>query len=150
MKGRITKNKNYNRQVGSGGIRAITGQHAPMTMDQILQLLISKARTEAEEAQRILLFSLNALAGLMALDANPAGAVAAYRCVPYLRIACLRCEIPCTVERYVYNSFFHSWAVSLGNSLAAVTSAGTSSRHLYECSSEIYMQQTCSPGTLAC
>jgi hypothetical protein len=38
--------------VGAGGIKAITGQHAPMTMDEILGLLMAKAKLEAEEAQR--------------------------------------------------------------------------------------------------
>ena len=44
-----------------------------------MQVLVEKARTEAEEAQRILLAALNGLAGLMILDSNRPQAVALYR-----------------------------------------------------------------------
>ena len=40
---------------------------------------MEKARTEAEEAQRILLAALNGLAGLMILDGDRQQAVALYR-----------------------------------------------------------------------
>lgn len=50
-----------------------------MTMDQILQVLTSKARTEAEESQRQLIGALNGLAALLRLSGDAAGAVAAYR-----------------------------------------------------------------------
>ena len=43
------------------------------------QVLVEKARVEAEEAQRILLAALNGLAGLMILDSDRAQAVALYR-----------------------------------------------------------------------
>ena len=44
-----------------------------------MQVLVEKARTEAEEAQRILLAALNGLAGLMILDSDRPQAVALYR-----------------------------------------------------------------------
>ena len=44
-----------------------------------VQVLVEKARTEAEEAQRILLAALNGLAGLMILDSDRPQAVALYR-----------------------------------------------------------------------
>ncbi len=44
-----------------------------------MQVLVEKARNEAEEAQRILLAALNGLAGLMILDSDRAQAVALYR-----------------------------------------------------------------------
>ena len=43
------------------------------------QVLVEKARVEAEEAQRILLAALNGLAGLMILDSDRPQAVALYR-----------------------------------------------------------------------
>ena len=45
----------------------------------LAQVLVEKARTEAEEAQRILLAALNGLAGLMILDSDRPQAVALYR-----------------------------------------------------------------------
>ncbi len=66
-------------QVGSSGLRALSGQAAPMTMDEILSLLVAKARLEAEEAQRQLLAALNGLAGLCLLEGQRAEAVATYR-----------------------------------------------------------------------
>ncbi len=45
----------------------------------LVQVLVEKARTEAEEAQRILLAALNGLAGLMILDSDRQQAVALYR-----------------------------------------------------------------------
>lgn len=44
-----------------------------------MQVLVEKARNEAQEAQRILLAALNGLAGLMILDSDRAQAVALYR-----------------------------------------------------------------------
>lgn len=46
---------------------------------ELVQVLVEKARTEAEEAQRILLAALNGLAGLMILDSDRPQAVALYR-----------------------------------------------------------------------
>lgn len=69
-------------QVGASGIRAvISGNDSskPLTMDQILGVLISRARVEAEEAQRQLAGALNGLAALMWLARRHPDAVAAYR-----------------------------------------------------------------------
>ena len=41
---------------------------APMSMGEILDVLVSKARLEAEDAQRVLLGALNGLAALMLLE----------------------------------------------------------------------------------
>lgn len=45
---------------------------APMSMAEILEVLVSKARLEAEDAQRVLLGALNGLAALMLLESGPA------------------------------------------------------------------------------
>ncbi|CAL8467045.1 g6581 [Coccomyxa elongata] len=66
-------------QVGSRGIKALTAAKTPMTMDSILEVLVEKARVEAEDAQRILLSALNGLAGLMLIDGDKPQAVALYR-----------------------------------------------------------------------
>jgi hypothetical protein len=71
-------------QVGASGLRgALIGgsssSSSPMTMDQILQVLTTKARTEAEEAQRQLIGALNGLAALLRLSGDAPGAAAAYR-----------------------------------------------------------------------
>ena len=65
-------------QVGSLGVKALS-HHAPMTMDEILDMLIAKARIEAEDSQRLLFFALNGLAAVMILQGNHALAVGAYR-----------------------------------------------------------------------
>jgi hypothetical protein len=61
--------------VGGNGIRALSGATAPMTMDEILGLLVARAVLEAEEAQRQLLAALNGLAGLALLEERSADAV---------------------------------------------------------------------------
>jgi E3 ubiquitin-protein ligase SHPRH len=66
-------------QVGAGGIRALSHARAPMTMGEVLGVLLSKARVEAEDAQRVLLAALNGLAGLLLLQGLPAEAARAYR-----------------------------------------------------------------------
>lgn len=66
-------------QVGAGGIRSLSQSRAPMTMREVLDVLLSKARVEAEDAQRVLLASLNGLAGLLLLQGHVAEAVRAYR-----------------------------------------------------------------------
>ena len=51
-------------------------------MAEILELLLSKARLEAEDAQRVLLGALNGLAALMLLESGPnqtAMAIQTYR-----------------------------------------------------------------------
>lgn len=45
-----------------------------MSMGEILEVLVSKARVEAEDAQRVLLGALNGLAALMLLEAGPSQA----------------------------------------------------------------------------
>ncbi|CAM6114787.1 unnamed protein product [Calypogeia fissa] len=65
-------------QVGSAGIRSLQ-QRSPMTMDEILQVLVDKAKIEAEEAQRVLIGALNGLAALAAIDSNIPLAVSVYR-----------------------------------------------------------------------
>jgi E3 ubiquitin-protein ligase SHPRH len=66
-------------QVGAGGIRALSHARAPMTMGEVLGVLLGKARVEAEDAQRVLLAALNGLAGLLLLQGLPAEAARAYR-----------------------------------------------------------------------
>ncbi len=60
-----------------------------MSMGEILEVLVSKARLEAEDAQRVLLGALNGLAALMLLENGPtqtAMAIKTYREVHwYLR-----------------------------------------------------------------
>jgi E3 ubiquitin-protein ligase SHPRH len=54
-------------QAGSGGLKALSNQGAPMSMDEILRVLIAKAKVEAEEAQRkcqVLLVLLSRLSKL--------------------------------------------------------------------------------------
>ncbi|KAK9810177.1 hypothetical protein WJX72_006177 [[Myrmecia] bisecta] len=66
-------------QVGAGGIKSLTQAKAPMTMDQILEVLTSKSRVEAEDKQRILLGALNGLGALSLLDKALPDAVQMYR-----------------------------------------------------------------------
>ncbi|KAI5079688.1 hypothetical protein GOP47_0005167 [Adiantum capillus-veneris] len=64
-------------QVGSSGLRSL--QKLPMTMDEVLKVLIDKAMTEGEEAQRNLVGALNGLAALKILEGDPPSAVSLYR-----------------------------------------------------------------------
>ncbi|MCO5578792.1 hypothetical protein L7F22_032638 [Adiantum nelumboides] len=64
-------------QVGSSGLRSL--QKLPMTMDEVLKVLIDKAKTEGEEAQRNLVGALNGLAALKMLESDPPSAVSLYR-----------------------------------------------------------------------
>ncbi|EIE26712.1 hypothetical protein COCSUDRAFT_59229 [Coccomyxa subellipsoidea C-169] len=66
-------------QVGSRGIKALNAAKTPLSMDSILEVLVEKARVEAEDAQRILLSALNGLAGLMLIEDDKTQAVALYR-----------------------------------------------------------------------
>ncbi|GIL90673.1 hypothetical protein Vretifemale_18375 [Volvox reticuliferus] len=86
-------------QVGAGGIRALTatgqphhhnyhhhgggpaGSHhnAPMTMTDILGVLVTRAKVEAEEAQRQLMAAFNGLSALMIIQGDIAEAIATYR-----------------------------------------------------------------------
>ena len=69
-------------QVGAGGIKTLGGGRTVLSMEEILESLTTKARVEAEDAQRQLLGALNGLAALMLLsdddDSRPR-AVATYR-----------------------------------------------------------------------
>lgn len=58
-------------QVGAGGIKSLGAARAPMSMGDILDVLVSKAKLEAEDAQRVLLGALNGLAALMLLENGP-------------------------------------------------------------------------------
>ncbi|RDX63983.1 E3 ubiquitin-protein ligase SHPRH, partial [Mucuna pruriens] len=53
-------------QVGSSGLRSL--QQSPMTMEEILMVLISKTKIEGEEALRKLVIALNALAAIAAIQ----------------------------------------------------------------------------------
>ncbi|XP_047148397.1 E3 ubiquitin-protein ligase SHPRH isoform X4 [Vigna umbellata] len=53
-------------QVGSSGLRSL--QQTPMTMEEILMVLISKTKIEGEEALRKLVIALNALAAIAAIQ----------------------------------------------------------------------------------
>ncbi|KAG0629280.1 hypothetical protein M758_1G090600, partial [Ceratodon purpureus] len=64
-------------QVGSAGIRAL--QRSPMTMDEILEVLVDKTRLDAEDAQRSLFGALNGLAGLAIIENDIPLAVQIYR-----------------------------------------------------------------------
>ena len=76
-----------------------------MSMAEILEVLVSKARLEAEDAQRVLLGALNGLAALMLLESGPAQtamAIKTYREVTVQRsqhvILCLTmCSFLCLV-----------------------------------------------------
>lgn len=57
--------------MGAGGIKSLAAAKAPMSMGEILDVLLSKAKLEAEDAQRVLLGALNGLAALMLLEPGP-------------------------------------------------------------------------------
>ncbi|KAL5991335.1 hypothetical protein ACLOJK_012242 [Asimina triloba] len=64
-------------QVGSSGLRSL--QQAPMTMQEILEVLVGKAKFEGEEALRRTVVALNGLAGIAALEQDVPRAVSLYR-----------------------------------------------------------------------
>jgi E3 ubiquitin-protein ligase SHPRH len=66
-------------QVGSQGIRSLSQTSKPLTMDEILDMLIVKAKTDAEDILRIVIFCLNGLASVFQLENNKQDAVKAYR-----------------------------------------------------------------------
>lgn len=66
-------------QIGAGGIRALSQAQPPMTMSQVLEVLMAKAKIEAEDEQRLLLAALNGLAGLMLLEGDKREAIRVYR-----------------------------------------------------------------------
>ena len=49
-------------------LKGKSGAERPLTMAELTERLLSKAKIEAEEAQRLMLMAVNALAGLMLLD----------------------------------------------------------------------------------
>ncbi|KAH0704372.1 E3 ubiquitin-protein ligase SHPRH isoform X1 [Solanum tuberosum] len=64
-------------QVGSSGLRSL--QQSPMTMEEILSVLVSKTKVEGEEALRRLVVALNALAGIAIINQNYTQAVSLYQ-----------------------------------------------------------------------
>ncbi|XP_077216092.1 RING-finger, DEAD-like helicase, PHD and SNF2 domain-containing protein [Tasmannia lanceolata] len=64
-------------QVGSSGLRSL--HHSPMTMEEILEVLVSKAKTEGEEALRRTIGALNGLAGIAVIEQDLPRAVSLYR-----------------------------------------------------------------------
>lgn len=64
-------------QVGSFGLRSL--QQSPMTMEEILNVLISKTRTEGEEALRMVVSALNGLAGIAIIEEKLSQAVSLYK-----------------------------------------------------------------------
>eukprot|EP00898_Chlorokybus_atmophyticus_P007364 jgi/Chlat1/7629/Chrsp64S07159 len=66
-------------QIGSSGVRGPSMQRVPITMDEVLETLILKAKVECEDWQRQQIKALNGLAGLMLLENRPELAVTAYR-----------------------------------------------------------------------
>ncbi|KAF6143028.1 hypothetical protein GIB67_041096, partial [Kingdonia uniflora] len=64
-------------QVGSSGLRSM--QHSPMTMEEILGVLVGKTKTEGEEALRKLVVALNGLAGLAYIERDLSRALSIYK-----------------------------------------------------------------------
>ncbi|KAL9249583.1 E3 ubiquitin-protein ligase SHPRH-like protein [Drosera capensis] len=64
-------------QVGSSGIRSL--EQSPMTMDEILSVLVSKTKIEGEEALRKLVSSLNGLAGVAMIRGERSQALLLYK-----------------------------------------------------------------------
>nr|TKW36527.1 hypothetical protein SEVIR_2G446300v2 [Setaria viridis] len=64
-------------QVGSSGLCSL--QHNPLSMDEILQVLIGKAKIEGEEELRKIVVALNGLAGLAAIEQRNQEAISFYK-----------------------------------------------------------------------
>ncbi|XP_043816929.1 uncharacterized protein LOC110625034 isoform X2 [Manihot esculenta] len=64
-------------QVGSSGLRSV--QQSPMTMQEILMVLVGKTKIEGEEALRKSVVALNALAGIGIIEQNFSQAISLYR-----------------------------------------------------------------------
>ncbi|KAG6402018.1 hypothetical protein SASPL_138887 [Salvia splendens] len=64
-------------QVGSSGLRSL--QKSPMTMEEILSVLIGKTKVEGEEALRKLVVALNGLAGISMIKQDFQQAVLLYK-----------------------------------------------------------------------
>lgn len=68
-------------QVGAGGLKSLSHIKTPMSMIQVLQVMVGKAKVDAEDAQRLLLSTINGLAGLKILQEKYADAASDYRTV---------------------------------------------------------------------
>ncbi|UPR01651.1 E3 ubiquitin-protein ligase SHPRH [Chloropicon primus] len=66
-------------QVGSQGIRALSQSSKPLSMEEILDMMIEKAKVDAEDTLRIVIFCLNGLASIFQLEGSKKDAVLAYR-----------------------------------------------------------------------
>ncbi|KAM1069775.1 hypothetical protein ACFX13_001692 [Malus domestica] len=64
-------------QVGSFGLRSL--QQSPMTMEEILMVLVGKTKVEGEEALRRSVVALNGLAGIAILEQNFTQALSLYK-----------------------------------------------------------------------
>ncbi|KAH0979320.1 hypothetical protein GBA52_006497 [Prunus armeniaca] len=64
-------------QVGSSGLRSL--QQYPMTMEEILMVLVGKTKMEGEEALRGLVVALNGLAGIAVIEQNFTQALSLYK-----------------------------------------------------------------------
>lgn len=64
-------------QVGSSGLRSL--HQSPMTMDEILSVLVGKTKVEGEEALRKSVVALNGLAGIAIIEQDFSKAVSLYR-----------------------------------------------------------------------
>ncbi|CAH9090614.1 unnamed protein product [Cuscuta epithymum] len=64
-------------QVGSSGLRSL--QQSPMTMEEILSVLVSKTKVEGEEELRKLVVSLNGLAGIAIIEKDIPQAISLYK-----------------------------------------------------------------------
>ncbi|GMH27024.1 hypothetical protein Nepgr_028867 [Nepenthes gracilis] len=64
-------------QVGSSGLPSL--QQSPMTMDEIILVLVSKTKLEGEEELRKVVSSLNGLAGIAMIQGEPSRAASLYK-----------------------------------------------------------------------
>nr|XP_043631781.1 E3 ubiquitin-protein ligase SHPRH [Erigeron canadensis] len=64
-------------QVGSSGLRSL--QQSPMTMEEILMVLVGKTKVEGEEALRKLVVALNGLAGIAIIKQDFRQAISLYK-----------------------------------------------------------------------
>ncbi|KAK6932900.1 SNF2, N-terminal [Dillenia turbinata] len=64
-------------QIGSSGLRSL--QQSPMTMEEILKVLVGKTKIEGEEALRRLIVALNALAGIAIIEQDVSRAASLYK-----------------------------------------------------------------------
>ncbi|XP_076948485.1 uncharacterized protein LOC143620741 [Bidens hawaiensis] len=64
-------------QVGSSGLRSL--QQTPMTMDEILMVLVGKTKVEGEEALRKVVVALNGLAGIAIIKQDFSQAISLYK-----------------------------------------------------------------------